>query len=94
LILYLSKVHRLRVFKNRLLRRYLDLGDRKSEKDTEYYKILEHSQFIHYTSPNITKVVKMRRVRYFEHIACMETMRNQNSSLGGNLVGETYKQAR
>jgi hypothetical protein len=37
-----------------------------------------------YTSPNITRVMKSRRIKWAEHVACMVEMRNAYKALVEN----------
>jgi hypothetical protein len=60
---------RLRVFKNRVLRRIF--GPKIDEVTGEWTKL--HSEELNdlYTSPNIFRVIKSRRMRLAEHVASM-----------------------
>jgi hypothetical protein len=66
LYLYLYILHRLRVFENRVLR----IFGPKREEDGSWRKI--HNDELHglYSSPNIVKVIKSRRMRWAGHVAC------------------------
>jgi hypothetical protein len=59
--------HRLRVFENRVLR----IFGPKREEDGSWRKM--HNDEIHslYSSPNIVRVIKSRRMRWAEHVARM-----------------------
>jgi V8-like Glu-specific endopeptidase len=63
----LRKEHRLRVFENRVLR----IFGPKREEDGSWRKL--HSDELHdlYSSPNIVRVIKSRRMRWEEHVARM-----------------------
>jgi hypothetical protein len=64
----LRKEHRLRVFENRVLRR---IFGPKREEDGSWRKL--HSDELHdlYSSPNIVRVIKSRRMRWVGYVACM-----------------------
>jgi hypothetical protein len=64
----LREEHRLRVFKNRVLRKIFVL---KREKDGYWRKL--HNDELHdlYSSPNTVRVIKSRRMRWAEHLARM-----------------------
>ena len=60
---------RLRVFENRALRRIF--GPKRNEATGEWRKL--HSEDLNdlYSSPNIVRVIKSRRMRWAGHVACM-----------------------
>jgi hypothetical protein len=64
----LREEHRLRVFENRLLRR---IFGPKREEDGCWRKL--HNDELHslYSSPNIVKVITLRRMRWAGHVARM-----------------------
>jgi hypothetical protein len=64
----LREEHRLRVFENIVLRR---IFGPKREEDGSWRKL--HNDELHslYSSPNIVKVIKSRRMRWARHVACM-----------------------
>jgi hypothetical protein len=64
----LREEHRLRVFENRVLRRIF--GPQREEE--ELWRKL-HNDELHslYSSPNIVRVIKSRRMRWAEHVALM-----------------------
>jgi hypothetical protein len=68
----LREEHRLRVFENRLLRR---IFRPKREEDGSWRKL--HNDELHslYSSPNIVRVIKPRRMRWVGHVARMEERR-------------------
>jgi hypothetical protein len=65
----LREEHRLRVFENRVLRR---IFGPKREEDRSWRKL--HNDELHslYSSPNIVRVIKSRRMRWAGHVAQME----------------------
>jgi hypothetical protein len=66
--LTLGEEHRLRVFENRLLRR---IFGSKREEDGSWRKL--HNDELHslYSSPNIVRVIKSRRMRWAGYVARM-----------------------
>jgi hypothetical protein len=64
----LREEHRLRVFENRVLMR---IFGPKREEDGSWIKL--HNDELHslYSSPNIVRVIKLRRVRWAGHVARM-----------------------
>jgi hypothetical protein len=66
--LTLREEHRLRVFENRVLRR---IFGPEREEDGSWRKL--HNDELHslYSSPNIVRVIKSRRMRWAEHVARM-----------------------
>jgi hypothetical protein len=83
--LTLSEEHRLRVFENRMLRR---IFGPKREEDESWRKL--HNDEIHslYSSPNIVRVIKSRRMRWAGHVARMEEGRGVYRFLVGSPGGE------
>jgi len=69
----LREERRLRVFENRVLSRYLDL--RRDEVTGELRKIHNEDVTDMYSSPNIVKVIKSRRMRWAGLVARMEDRR-------------------
>jgi hypothetical protein len=76
--LNLGEEQRLRVFENRVLRR---IFGPKREEDGSWKKL--HNDEFHnlYSSPNIVRVIKSRRMRWAEHVACMGEGRGVYSAL-------------
>jgi hypothetical protein len=66
--LTLREGHGLRVFENRVLRRIF--GPIR-EEDGSWRKLHKHELHNLYSSPNIFKVIKSRRMRRAGHVACM-----------------------
>jgi hypothetical protein len=64
----LREEHRLRVFENRVLRK---IFGPKREEDGSWRKL--HNDELHclYSSPNIVRVIKSRRMRWAGHVARM-----------------------
>jgi hypothetical protein len=61
----LGEEHRLRVFENRVLRK---IFGPKREEDGSWRKL--HNDELHslYSSPNIVRVIKSRRMRWADHL--------------------------
>jgi hypothetical protein len=66
--LTLREEQRLRIFQNRVLRK---IFGPKREEDGSWRKL--HNDELHslYSSPNIVRVIKSRRMRWPGHVACM-----------------------
>jgi hypothetical protein len=66
--LILREEHRLRIFENRVLRR---IFGPKREEDGSWTKL--HNDELHslYSSPNIVRVIKLRRMSWTGHVARM-----------------------
>jgi hypothetical protein len=64
----MRKEHRLRVFENRVLRR---IFGPEGEENGSWRKL--HNDELHslYSSPNIVRVIKSRRMRWAGHVARM-----------------------
>jgi hypothetical protein len=67
--LTLREEHRLRVFENRVLRRIF--GPTRNEVTGEWRRL--HNAELHnlYSSPDIIRQIKSRRMRWAGHVACM-----------------------
>jgi hypothetical protein len=65
----LRKEHRLRVFANRVLRRIF--GPKRDEVTGEWRKLHNEELHILYSSPNIIRMMKSRRMRWGGHVARM-----------------------
>jgi hypothetical protein len=77
----LGEEHRLRVLENRMLRIFVP----KREKDGSWTKL--HNDELHslYSSPNIVRVIKSRRMRWAGHVAGMGEGRGVYRVLVGRL---------
>jgi hypothetical protein len=83
--LILRKEHRLRVFDNRVLRK---IFGPKREEDGSWRKL--HNDKLHslYSSPNIVKVIKSRRMMWAGHVARMGKGRGVHRVLVGRPEGK------
>jgi hypothetical protein len=63
--LTLREEHRLRVFENRVLR----IFGPKGEEDESWRKLHNDELHSQYSSPNIVRVIKSRRMRWAGHVA-------------------------
>jgi hypothetical protein len=81
----LGKEHRLRVFENRVLRK---IFGPKREEDGSWKKL--HNDELHdlYSSPNIVRVIKSRRMRGAGHVARMGEGRDAYRVLVGRPEGK------
>jgi hypothetical protein len=79
---------RLRVSENRVLRR---IFGPKREEDGSWRKL--HNDELHslYSSSNIIRVIKSRRMRWVGHVARMGDRRSVYRALGGGLEGKTTR---
>jgi hypothetical protein len=69
LSLTLREEHRLRVFENRVVRRIF--GPKRSEVTGEWGKLHDEELHILYSSPNIIRQIKSRRIRWAGHVVRM-----------------------
>ena len=74
-LLTLREECRLRVFENRVLKRIF--GPRRDEVTEEWRKLPNEELNDLYTSPNIIWVIKLRRMKWAEHVARMGKKRIQ-----------------
>jgi hypothetical protein len=83
--LTVGEEHRLRVFENRVLRK---IFWPKREEDGSWGKL--HNDELHslYSSPNIVRVIKSRRMRWSGHVARMGEGRGVYSVLVGRPEGK------
>jgi hypothetical protein len=81
----LGEEHRLRVFENRELRK---IFRRKSGEDGSWSKL--HNDELHdlYSSPNIIRVIKSRKMRWAGKVACMGEGRDAYRVLVGRPEGK------
>ena len=79
--LTLMEENRLRVFKSRVLRRVL--GPERDEIIGECRKLHNKELNDLYSSPNIVPVMKLKRMRWAEHVACMGESRGVYRDLVG-----------
>jgi hypothetical protein len=74
----LREEHRLRVFENRVLRR---ISGSKREEDGSWRRLYNDEVHSLYSSPNIVRVIKSRRMRWEVHVARMDEGRGVYSVL-------------
>jgi hypothetical protein len=81
----LREEHRLRVFENRVLRIF---GPKRDEVTGEWRKL--HNAELHdlYSSPDIIRQIKSRRMRWAEHVARIGEGRNVYRVLVGKPEGK------
>jgi hypothetical protein len=72
--LTLSEEHRLRVFENRMLKKIF--GPKRDEVTGEWRKLQNGELHILYSSPDIIRQIKSRKMRWVGHVACMGKGRN------------------
>jgi hypothetical protein len=84
--LTLRDEHRLSVFENRVLRRIF--GPKRDEVTGEWRKLHNEELHILYSSPNIIRQIKSRRMRWARHVARMEEERNVYKVLMGKPEGK------
>jgi uncharacterized membrane protein len=65
--LTLREEHRLRVFENRELRRIF--GPKRDHVTGDWSKLLNEELHNLYSSPNLIRVIKLRRMRWAGHVA-------------------------
>jgi hypothetical protein len=84
--LILKEEHRLRVFKDRVLRRIL--GSRRDKVIGSWRK--QHNEELHNlcSSPSIIRIVKTRTMRLTEHVARIGEKMNAHGLLVGKPVGK------
>jgi hypothetical protein len=85
LSLTLREEHRLRVFKNRVLRRIF--GPKRDEVTGGWRKLHNEELHVLYSSPSIVRVIKARRMRWAGHVACRREVRDAYTILVGRPEG-------
>jgi hypothetical protein len=85
LVSHFGQEHRLKVFENRVLRK---IFGPKREEDGSWRKL--HNDELHslYSSPNIVRLIKSRRIRWAGHVARMGEGRGVYRVLVGRPEGE------
>jgi hypothetical protein len=81
----LREERRLRVFENKVLRRIS--GPRRDEVTGDWRRLHNEERNVLYTSPNIVRVKKARRMRWAGHVARMGEERGVYSVLVGKPEG-------
>jgi hypothetical protein len=84
--LTLREKHRLRVFENRVLRRIF--GSKRDEVTGGWRKLRDEQLHNLYSSPNITRIIKSRRMRWAGHIARIGEERKKKKNSYRILVGK------
>jgi hypothetical protein len=84
--LTLREQHRLRVFENKVLRRIF--GPKRDEVIGEWRKLHNEELHILYSSSNIIRHIKSRRMRWARHVARVEEERNMYKVLMGKPEGK------
>jgi hypothetical protein len=84
--LTLREQHRLRVFENKVLRRIF--GPKRDEVTAGWRKL--HNEELHdlYSSPNIIRIMKSRRMRWAGHVARVREKKNTYRLLVGKPEGK------
>jgi hypothetical protein len=82
----LKEEHRLRVYENRVLKRIL--GPKRDEVSGKWRKLHNEELHILYSSPNIIRQIKSRRMRWAGHVACMGGEGNVYMVLMGKSEGK------
>jgi len=84
-LLRLGEEYRLRVSENRVLRKYLNL---RGDKVAGEWRRLHNEELNDlYCSPNVMRVINLRRIRWAGHVACMGEMRGVYRVLVGKPEG-------
>jgi hypothetical protein len=81
----LGEEHRLRVFEYSVLRK---IFGPKREEDGSWRKVHNYELHDLYSSPNIVRVIKSRRMRWGGHVACMGEGRGAYRVLVGKPKGK------
>jgi hypothetical protein len=83
--LILRKECRLRVFQNRVLRRIF--GPKRNEITREWRRLSNKQLYALYSSPDIIRITKSRRLRWAGHVARLRVMRGTYRVLVGKSEG-------
>ena len=83
----LREERKLRVFENMVLRRIF--GPRRDEVTGEWRRLHNGKLNDLYSSPNIVRVIKSRRMRWVGHVACMGEERGVYRVLVGKPEGKS-----
>jgi hypothetical protein len=83
--LTLREEHRPRIFENRVLRK---ISEPKREEDGTWRKLHNDELYGLYSSPNIGRVIKSRRIRWAERVARMGRGRGVYRALVGRTEGK------
>jgi hypothetical protein len=84
--LILRDEHRLRVFENRVLRRIF--GQKRDEVTGDWRKLHNEELYNLYSSPNINRMIKSRRMRWAGHLSRREEKRSAYRILLGKAEGK------
>jgi len=82
----LREERKLRLFENMVLRRIF--GPRRDDVTGEWRRLHNEELSDLYSSPNILRVIKSRRMRWAGHVACMEEERGAYRVLVGKPEGK------
>jgi hypothetical protein len=82
----------LRVFENRVLRRIF--GSMRDEVTGGWRKLYNKDLHSLYSSPNIIRMIKSRRMRWAGHIVCMEEITNVYKILVGKPTRRQLRRSR
>jgi hypothetical protein len=83
--LTLREEQRLKVFENRVLSKIF--GPKRGEVTWEWRRLHNEELDDLYSSPNIIRVIKLRRIRWAAHVACMGQKRGAYRILVGRPEG-------
>jgi hypothetical protein len=86
--LSLRKEHRLRVFKDKLLRKIF--GPKRDGVSGEWRKLHNEELYVLYSSSSIIRIIKSRRMRWAGHVARMGKKRNVYRLLMGKPEGRNH----
>jgi hypothetical protein len=86
MILLQYEKHKLRVFEKKVLRRIF--GPRRDEVTEEWRRLYNEEINNLYSSPNIVRVIKSRRMRWAGHVARMDEERGLYRVLVGKPEGK------